>query len=85
MIAIFDTEEAAQAYCAAVDAAIGYPRAGAPKHPYPLGWTLTWGIPRKHPDGNAWMVKVPPGMAPPETATSTVEKIDASWSPPVTP
>lgn len=84
MIALFDTEKAALDYCAELDAALGYPRAGVPEAPYPIGWTLTWATPRAHPDGKSWMVKVPPKFAPPETATATTEKLDAAWSP-VTP
>lgn len=85
MIAIFDTLAAADAYCAEIDAALGYPCAGVPEQPYPLGWTLTWGTPRPHPVSSLWMVKVPPKFSPPETASETVEKLDASWSPAVMP
>jgi len=81
VIAIFDTEGAAQAYCAELDTTLGYPCAGVPEQPYPAGWTLTWGAPRQHPTDALWMVKIPPGREAPETATSTVEKLDASWSP----
>lgn len=85
MLAIFDSLKAAEDYCAEIDAALGYPRAGDPADEYPRGWTLRWAVPRAHPDGKSWMVKVPPKMDLPAGAKSTVEKLDASWSPAVMP
>lgn len=77
------TEAESLAFVAVCDAVLGLPHAGEPVAEYPLGWTLTWAIPRKHPTLALWAVEIPAGVPPPMFGVR--DSLDASWSPDVDP
>lgn len=74
MVAIFDTQEAADAFAKAQDDALGYPLPGTPPTPRNddgspgYGWTLTWDRPTERPDAR-WAVDVHGIVPPPDGVT----------------
>lgn len=80
--AIFETEEAAKEYVAAVDTKLGFPRCGNPCKPKPQGWTLTWAVPLKHPTRGRWAVQIEGRTGAPTTgAVLLVPVLSDDWEP----
>ncbi len=91
MMVIFDQLSDAQAYVAAIDAAMGYPLPGDPPTPPEPdgspgpGWTVTWDIPRKSFSEPLWAVSEAPvssGVPFPEAAVDILAALPSSWYPP---
>lgn len=79
--AIFTSQAAADAHCAAEAAAHGYPRAGDPPAPYPHGWTLLHVEPRKHPARDEWAVSLDDARVPLPPGVPVVDALSPDWTP----